>query len=228
MWRARIDIFVLRDAPMKNNFYTQPILNAETLEPCAMEVLFRKPVATNNETAMMEVDLQALEYASSLVEKTNLRVHSNIEYSTLILAPWRSLRDRIRPGMVIEFVERNQLLSNPDVLAWVLEIASMIRKRGGVIALDDVTPNEIERSVIRKLMPEIIKVDHRFALFEVRHAPYSPIIVAERIETKEQAALARSLGAREIQGFWCDKRVAPYFSIVSVVATRLQLTSSPA
>jgi EAL domain-containing protein (putative c-di-GMP-specific phosphodiesterase class I) len=208
MWQARTGIFVLRDALMKNNFYTQTILDAETLELCAMEVLCRKPVAFNDEMAMMEVDLQALECASSLAEKTNLRVHSNIEYSTLILAPWRSLRDRIWPGMVIEFVERNELLSNPDVLAWVLEIASKIRERGGVIALDDVTPNEIERSVIRKLTPEIIKVDHRFALSEVRHAPYSPIIVAERIETKEQAVLARSLGAHEIQGFWCDKQIA--------------------
>jgi hypothetical protein len=114
--------------PVKNNFYTQPILNAETLEPCAMEVLCRKPVALNDEVVMMEVDLQALEYASSLVGKTSLRVHSNIEYSTIIIAPWRSLRDRIRPGMVIELVERNQLLSNPDVLAWVLEIASRIRE----------------------------------------------------------------------------------------------------
>jgi hypothetical protein len=56
------------------------------------------------------------------------------------------------------------------------------------------------------LRPEIIKVENRDALTEIRNAVNGTPIIAERIETARHAELARKLGAMEIQGFWCDRQ----------------------
>jgi hypothetical protein len=63
-----------------------------------------------------------------------------------------------------------------------------------------------ERELIKTLRPEIIKVENRDALTEIRNAVNGTPIIAERIETARHAELARKLGAMEIQGFWCDRQ----------------------
>ena len=91
-------------------FHTQSILAAETREICALEILSRRLPNFDDEVEMLELDIAALEHAALLADRTGLRIHCNMEYSSLILAPWRRLRDHIRPGVVIELVERNELL----------------------------------------------------------------------------------------------------------------------
>lgn len=182
----------------------QPILDAATLEVTALEVLSTGPLVFDDETEMVYVDVASLEYALGLVATTGFRIHCNIEYSTLILAPW--VIQKIRPGIVIELVERHEIFEKSEVHTWIAEAATKIRSRGGSIAMDDVTPTTLERELIKTLRPDIIKVENRDALAEIRNAVKGTPIIAERIETGRHAELARKLGAREIQGFWCDRK----------------------
>ncbi|WP_310676515.1 hypothetical protein [Burkholderia multivorans] len=109
---------------------------------------------------------------------------------------------------MIELVERHEIFEKSEVHTWIAEAAAKIRSRGGAIAMDDVTPTTLERELIKTLRPEIIKVENRDALAEIRNAVNGTLIIAERIETGHHAELARKLGAREIQGFWCDWQAA--------------------
>jgi EAL domain-containing protein (putative c-di-GMP-specific phosphodiesterase class I) len=186
-------------------YRTQPILDATTLEVTALEVLSAVPLALDDEVEMTRVDVGALEYAVGLVERTGLRIHCNMEYSTLVLAP-RLIHEKIRSGIVIELVERHAIFERSDIHSWIAEAAAKIRSRGGLIAMDDVTPTTLERELIKTLRPDIIKVENRDALAEIRNAVKGTPIIAERIETGHHAELARQLGARELQGFWCDRK----------------------
>ena len=186
-------------------FNTQSILAAETREICALEILSRRLPNFDDEVEMLELDIAALEHAAFLADRTGLRIHCNMEYSSLILAPWRRLRDHIRPGVVIELVERNELLMSQDIFTWMQEIVGRVRRNGGAIAIDDVSPNALELNVIKAFRPEIIKVCSRDGLLGVRDATGASLIIAEHIESREHAELARELGAHEIQGYWCDR-----------------------
>ncbi|MDR9065317.1 hypothetical protein [Burkholderia multivorans] len=66
-------------------YRVQPILDAATLEVTALEVLSAVPLVFDDEAEMIQVDVAGLEYAVGLVERTGLRVHCNMEYSTLVL-----------------------------------------------------------------------------------------------------------------------------------------------
>jgi EAL domain-containing protein (putative c-di-GMP-specific phosphodiesterase class I) len=186
-------------------YRVQPILDAATLKVTALEVLSAVPLVFDDEAGMIQVDVASLEYAVGLVERTGLHVHCNMEYSTLVLVP-RLIRERVRPGIVIELVERHEIFEKSDILSWVAEAVTEIRRKGGLIAMDDVTPTTLEREFIKTLRPDIIKVENRDALYEIRNAVKNTPIIAERIETGHHAELARKLGAREIQGFWCDRQ----------------------
>ncbi len=186
-------------------YRTQPILDAETLKVKALEVLSAVPLAFDDEAEMIQVDVEGLEYAVGLVERTGLRVHCNLEYSTLVLAPWM-ICERVLPGIVIELVERHEIFEKCDIHSWIAETAAKIRGKGGLIAMDDVAPTTLERELIKTLRPEIIKVENRYALAEIRNAVKGTPIIAERIETGRHAELAQKLGAMEIQGFWCDRQ----------------------
>jgi hypothetical protein len=188
-------------------YRTQPILDAATLEVKALEVLSAVPLAFDDDAEMIQADVAGLEYAVDLVARTGLRVHCNMEYSTLVLAPWL-ICERIRPGIVIEMVERHEIFEKSDIHSWIADAAAKIRGRGGLIVMDDVTPTTLERKLIKTLRPEIIKVENRYALAEIRNAVKGTPIIAERIETGRHAELARKLGAMEIQGFWCDRQAA--------------------
>ncbi|MEO1767703.1 hypothetical protein [Thiobacter aerophilum] len=163
------------------------------------------PLVFYDEAEMIRVDLASLEYAVDLVERTGLRIHCNMEYSTFVLAPLL-ICERIRSGIVIELVERHEIFGKSDIHSWIAEAAAKIRSRGGLIAMDDVTPTALERELIKTLRPDIIKVENRDALAEIRNAVKGTPVIAERIETGRHAELARKLGAREIQGFWCDRQ----------------------
>jgi EAL domain-containing protein (putative c-di-GMP-specific phosphodiesterase class I) len=188
-------------------YRVQPILDAATLEVTALEVLSAGPLVFDDEAEMIKVDVAALEYAVGLLERTGLRIHCNMEYSTLVRVP-RLIRERIRPGIVIELVERHEIFEKSDIYSWVAETVTKTRLRGCLIAMDDVTPTALEREFIKALRPDIIKVDNMHALAEIRNAVKGTPIIAERIETGRHAELARKLGAREIQGFWCDRQAA--------------------
>ena len=170
-----------------------------------MEILSRRLPNFDDEVEMLELDIAALEHAAFLADRTGFRIHCNMEYSSLILAPWQRLRDRIRPGVVIELVERNEPLMRPDIFTRMQEIVGRVRRNCGAIAIDDVSPTALELKIIEAFRPEIIKVCIGDGLLGVREVAGSSLIVAEHIESREHAELARELGAHEIQGYWCDR-----------------------
>lgn len=188
---------------MPNTHRTQPILDAASLKVVALEVLSRGPLPFDDEAAMIEVDCAALQYAATLRELSGLRVHCNVEYATLVLAP-DLINERIKPGIVIELVERHAIFQQPDIYKWIAEGVTQIRRRGGLIAMDDVTSTTLERELIKSLRPDLIKVENRDALVEVCRLVKRIPVIAERIETGRHAELARELGAAQIQGYWCD------------------------
>lgn len=189
---------------MTNAHRTQPILDAVSLEVVALEVLSRGPLPFDDEAAMIEVDFAALQYAAALAESSGLRVHCNVEYPTLVLAPGL-INDRIKPGIVVELVERHAIFQQPDIYRWIAREVAQIRRLGALVAMDDVTSTTLERELIKALRPDLIKVENRDALMEVCRLVKRIPIIAERIETGRHAELARELGAAQIQGYWCDR-----------------------
>lgn len=190
-------------------YRVQPILDAATLEVTALEVLSAVPLVFDDEAEMIQVDVAGIEYAVGLAERTGLRVHCNMELSTLMLVP-QLVAERIRPGIVVELVERHEILEESNI-HWVAEAVARIRAKGGLIAMDDVTPTPLEQELIKALRPDMIKVDSHNAIIEVRRLVKQTPIIAERIETAENAELARVLGVKEIQGYWCDRLAPAYF-----------------
>lgn len=188
-------------------FRVQPIIDAQR-RVVALELLAAdaEALAFDDARAMAAHDLEALEPAHKLRAETGLRIHANVEWTTLWLAS-KELAARIAPGLVVELVERYDTISKAsrkEQLA-VLETVEAIRRRGGKIAMDDVSPSKLASELVGSLCPEIIKVESRDALLGIRRAARNALIIAERIETKEQAELALALGASELQGFWCDE-----------------------
>jgi c-di-GMP-related signal transduction protein len=192
-------------------YRTQPILNANTLEVTALEILAKNPKQLNylDAKAMALHDLQSIDYALEIYEE-NLKMHVNIEWGTILLAG-EEMTKRIIPGIIIELVERYDALleTSKKQQYTILKVIEAIRKRGGWIAMDDIDPSEITGALIMEICPEIIKVDNRDALSSLRSTHNVTKFIAERIESEDQAELARLLGADEIQGFWCDSICEP-------------------
>ena len=190
---------------MSQQFRTQPILQALTLNVVALEVLATQPLAFRDSTEMQIVDSAALRYASRLVSETGLRVHFNMEFSTLLHCP--DLPSSVVPGVVVELVERHDFsrASLPDIATRV----GALRQAGAKIAMDDVTlTSTLESELVALLAPDWIKAEFNDLLAVTYALPTGIPVIAERIESEHQAILARELGADELQGFWCDREAA--------------------
>lgn len=187
-------------------FRGQFIFSALSMEATGVEVLAAAPsrLQLDNPVAMLDHDLQALRHGGELVRNSGLRVQCNVEPLSVVLGLGRMLKV-VSPGLVVELVERHACV---DGSAFDLLVDGMrrLRKAGALIALDDVTPNAIEIELIRAIRPDIIKVVNREGLTGVRKITAVRHVIAERVETREQAELARALGVFELQGFWCDRQ----------------------
>lgn len=190
---------------------TQPILDVRTLDVAGLEVLSSLSLDFSNHEKMIRADLAGIEYSIELVKRTGLRVHCNLEYATLVLAPWE-IHERALSGIVIELTERHEILEKTDMQSRIAEEVAKIRRRGGLIAMDDVKPTELEITLIKTLQPDIIKVEitNIDALDEIRTYAKDALIIAERIETDHHTELARRAGTTGIQGLWCDRKATAY------------------
>ncbi len=194
----------------------QAILDARSSKVVAVEVLCPRPMALplGDTEAMCANDIAMAEYALLLAEAIKLPVHFNVEPETLMLAGDKILQYAKHGGplIVLEVVERLSLLSHPGAIEWLDHAIAEIRSVGALIAMDDVTPTDRERELIRRFRPDIIKVEDPGAIPVVREisgATGSARIVVERIETRESAELCRLYGADMLQGFWCDNAGYP-------------------
>ncbi|NMR19509.1 EAL domain-containing protein [Cellulomonas fimi] len=126
------------------------------------------------------------------------------------------------PRVVAEITERN-LTSRP---AELLRMVERFRARGWGIALDDLGADPGSLALLPLLRPDVIKLDLRLvqdrpsqAIAEIASAVNAEaersgaVVLAEGIETDEQAMVARSLGATLGQG-WLLGRPGPLPSVL--------------
>ncbi len=122
---------------------------------------------------------------------------------------------------VLEFTER-ALAAHPAAL---LTIANSVHQSGGALALDDVGADPLSLAFLPLIEPEVVKLDMH--LLRQPHAPGTiettamvsgyaersgAVVLAEGIETEEDLAVARALGARWGQG-WLFARPGPLSAI---------------
>lgn len=189
----------------ERKFRHQFILNAKSMSVTAAEVLAGNvsELKFDDPEFMLKHDVAAVRYAGEFAKRTGLRAHCNIEPSTLVLG-LRHVVKAINPGIVIELVERYEQDGFLPHASDVIEAVRAMRKAGALIAMDDVTPTELERELIQRVRPDIIKVEHRDALTKVSRIASTRHLIAERVETAWHAQLAKLMGVVELQGFWCD------------------------
>lgn len=191
------------------SFRAQPIVEAGTGHKVkGLELLHRRTLQYEDTSAMLEVDIKAVENAAILAREygAGWRIHCNVEISSLIDSRWMdAMVGSMYPGVVVELVERHHLLADDRVLHKVHLMVDAIRRYGGSIALDDVTGTAVEMDAIQTMRPEIIKVERSGRIDRLKSRTKSTLIY-ERIESSEQAAEAKDLGVDELQGYWCDVR----------------------
>lgn len=188
------------------HFRAQPIVVPGSMDLVGLELLTRHRLDYGDLTAMLELDIRALEAASLLARdyRCTQRVHINVEVSSMLDTRWHDAMAGVMcPGIVIEVVERNDLLTSAGQLHRASLVMNAIRNYGGLIALDDVSCSEVEMRVMAMVQPEFIKVECLNLIATVRNHSAARVVV-ERIETHEQALNALRHGADELQGFWCD------------------------
>lgn len=188
-----------------DQFKIQPIIDAATSELVALEVLAREPAPLHDPAAMRDIDLAALRYAALLRRQLAVRVHSNIEYST-ILDAWAEVRPYAASGVVLELVERKAALKRARAAIDVLVAINEWRQGGGRIAFDDVSMRDTQiLAMIGATHPDIVKVESANGINDLRVLSNGARVVVERIETRQQAESARAAGADELQGFYIDR-----------------------
>lgn len=189
----------------ERKFRHQFILNAKSMTVTAAEILAGNvsELKFDDPVYMLEHDIAAVRYAGEFAKRTGLRAHCNIEPSTIALGLRRVVK-AICPGIVIELVERYEQDGTSPHANDVVDAVRAMRKAGALIAMDDVTPTELEAELIQRVRPDIIKVENRDALTSVSRIASTRHLIAERVETEWHAQLARLMGVVELQGFWCD------------------------
>lgn len=190
-------------------FRTQYILCANSLEIMGAEVLCRNVSSLRFDDAdfMLEHDREALRFAYKFSKATGYRAQCNVE-PTSIIGGVKSLLEFADRSVVVELVERHEPRYDSHLFCSLVDGCRRIMKAGYRLAMDDVTPTDLEIELIQILKPNFLKVDGRQSLERVKkHAP-GGYLIAERLESEGQAELAKRLGVRELQGFWCDSILA--------------------
>jgi len=209
-------------------FRAQPIVCATTMKVTGLELLRRGAFNCHDPEEMLRIDVDALENASILARhfRDEFRIHCNVELTSIMAKRWwQTMLGVMWPSIVVEIVERNNLLACEPVMHRTKIIAEAIRNRGGALALDDVTGTDIELRAIKELRPEILKVESAEFIAPLRQVTGTDIkLVVERIENEHEARNAVLLGADELQGYWCDVQTS---EAVHYALTPPGLTATP-
>jgi EAL domain-containing protein (putative c-di-GMP-specific phosphodiesterase class I) len=195
-------------AEVLKGFKVQPMVSSDTFNLKALELLAMDKPDFSDRQKMLCVDLAALRAAHLLSDYMGptLRIHVNVELHSLFDYTWfMQMIGVVKPGIVIEIVERNELASTPRGLQKVRGVCEAIRGLGGMVAMDDVTGTETEKAMINLLNPSILKANTQRGFDFIKFHTEVPILVAERIENELLAFKASQLGAQELQGYWFDE-----------------------
>jgi len=207
----------------------QPIIELDTREVVGYEALARGPQGSPLErpdllfgvahecglVSELEWACRAAALRGAMEAKLRKTLFVNVEPSLLDAPVPDEYRELIARGMheldlVIELTER-ALTDRP---AEMLSRVEAMRRPGISIALDDVGADRRSLALMPFVDPEVIKLDLRLvqdnpspAIAAIVHAVNAQsersgaVLLAEGIETEEQLAVARALGARYGQGW---------------------------
>lgn len=191
------------------HFRVQPILCAQTHKIHAVEILSKRKLNFNDETAMLRQDISTLHAASILSKILGKKIHCNAEIKSIVSQEWLDVVLRVNlKNLVIEVVERNSDLENNFVLKRAADVMRIIKNSGGEIALDDVSATETDKKAIEFFAPDIIKVESYEFLKHITNKKGVKIVV-ERIETID--AIRKIPYTDFLQGYWCDVFAARHF-----------------
>ncbi len=121
-------------------------------------------------------------------------------------------------NLVFEVVETHEV---SDV-GHLLDIVAYYREQGSRVALDDVGAGFANLNLVARVAPDVVKVDQALvqalpdpvavavvgALIDMTHG-YGGVVLAEGVETGEQASVARDLGADLAQGYFFGRPERP-------------------
>lgn len=189
-------------------FKVQPIVSATSYDMVALELLAMERPSLTDLQKVLANDVAALWAARCLSDYIgpSTRVHVNVELTSLLNSSWfKTMAVTVKPGIVVELVERNDVASTPRGFMKLRGICEIVQSLGGQIALDGSTGTDSEVELIEMLRPTILKVNTQCGLEGLTSVRSPLIVVAERIESQEQAYKATQLGASELQGYWCDE-----------------------
>lgn len=193
---------------MAANFRAQPMVSWDSHQIVGVELLYRHRINFSDTFRMLEVDIEAIKAAKTLRDfyGGRYRIHCNVELSSILNIDWVvAMAAHICPGIVIEIVERNDVLKHPLNFHQISNTCAGIRALGGAVAMDDVEGTDLEANLINALRPEVLKANNLEGLEFIRSvSSHQPIVVAEHIESPDIAAIAVQFGATELQGFWFD------------------------
>lgn len=123
-----------------------------------------------------------------------------------------------RSSLVFEVVETHQV----DDVAHLLRVVRHYRDNGSRVALDDVGAGFASLNLVAEVAPDVVKIDQQLvqrlpdpvavavirALIDLTHG-YGGLVLAEGVETAEQRACVRDLGADLGQGWHFGRPALP-------------------
>lgn len=227
-----IELFHQTERPAVQ-FRVQPIVFVDDpTRLAALEVLARNAASLkfSDFRGMLHVDMAAAAFGAELSAKVHCFVSINVEWTTVAIG-FSVYRDYIRPGMIIELVERTKIIRYGECFHEIVEQKiHNLRNAGAIIAVDDFIPNKYSHTsaLIDIISPDIIKVDKLEYIPSARRIAPQAKIVIERAEDPSILQKAAQLGAHWAQGYWCDPLakidasvVCPeYIQYVQALATR--------
>ncbi len=195
-------------AAIAKAFRAQPVVDAGTFEVIGVELLCRDRLNYSDRRVMLNADIEAIKAASMMAAcKAYKHVHCNVEILSVIDPEWiEGMARHIKPGVVIEVVERNGLMMQSLFANQVKNVVDLIRVYGGMIAMDDFVFNDQNIAIMESIRPEIIKVEKIGYIEDIRKLTDASIVV-ERIETLDMSRNAKKAGADRLQGYYCDIEV---------------------
>lgn len=167
----------------------------------------------------LQLDLEVLDQAiKTLMENPDMRLAINIAPSATSSLEWMSRLQRaaskapdIAYRLIVEITESTSLLAQKSAGHFLKNLRNM----GVSVALDDFGAGTTSFRYFREFKFDIVKIDGSFcrglgssgdnrvlvkALVDIA-AHFEMLIVAEHVETKEDAAVASALGVDCLQGY---------------------------
>lgn len=188
-----------------HEFRLQAIIDTETGEEAAFEVLNKKPYIFIFADAnfILDADIQAMNFALDLAKRTSITTHFNLEPQSLIRLPTEEIQ-KTSGKVVMEIVERGLSKLDKNELDTLANKALALRKAGYLIAMDDVSWTEAEWYLFKLVEPDFIKTVDWKSLSTARNFAGQSQVIAEMVENETLAKVAKTLGADYMQGFFFD------------------------